>query len=136
MEQKSDACVWVLDPWSLNDKVARRGNRIIFPDERVVQGYASPSVTSPRPPIALAAPLKSRRIAAQKGVFTLHGTSMKGIEMYTRLRDSALLRIDVASSAIDRIHRSLTRAGITETTVFPELSGLTRELQYYWRDEY
>jgi len=130
-----DACVWVLDPWSLNLKVAKKGDRILYPTEKPVRGYLSEATEPPASPIALLATLKSRRIAAQKGVFTLHGAHARGLETYTALRPH-LARIDIPWNAIDRIRRSLVRAGITETTVFPELPGLSRELLYYWRDEY
>lgn len=107
----------------------------MFPDSRGVIDYATEGKRPPPRPIAIAAPLKSRRIVVQKGVFTLHGNLKRGIDQYKELR-GALARIDIAASRIDSIRRSLLAAGITETTVFPELSGLARELHYYWRDEY
>jgi hypothetical protein len=130
-----DACVWLLDPWQLNEKIARKGDRILFPTDRAARAYMSERVETPPPPIAIVAPLKSRRIAAQKGVFTLHGSAERGLDSYMRLR-KGLVRIDIAWNSIDRLRRSLVRAGVTETTVFPELTGLCQELRYYWRDEY
>jgi hypothetical protein len=132
---ENNAAVWVLDPWALNSKVARKGEHIFHPGERRIQNYLTEPfsrVALPRSPIALEAPLNSNRITAQKGAFTLHGNTRKALERYAILKPR-LLKIEIARQKISLIREQLLVVGITETTVFPELTGLCRELLDYWK---
>jgi len=130
---KSNAAVWVLDPWSLNHRVARKAF-LYSANDRGVQGYLREPFSNrklPRFPIALEAAFNSPRIAAQRGCFTLHGVARKALDKYADLR-SRLLKIEIARTRISEIREQLRVIGITETSVFPELSGLCYELRDYW----
>lgn len=132
---KRNPAVWVLDPWALNKNVAKKRDTILSPSERRAQSYLSEPFSYrplPRPPIALEPPLKSVRIAAQKGVFTLHGSTTKPLDSYAALRPH-LAKIVISSGNVGELKEELSVAGITETTVFPELAALCKELASFWR---
>jgi hypothetical protein len=132
---KNNAAVWVLDPWALNNKIARKGDNVFLPGEKRIRNYLTEPfsrVAIPRCPIALDAPLNSKRITAQKGVFTLHGNARKALDRYAGLKPR-LLKIEIAKQRISLIREQLLVVGISETTVFPELTGLCRELLDYWK---
>jgi hypothetical protein len=131
----TNSTVWILNPWALNRRVARKGDQILTPAERGVARYlpkANSGDTLPRAPIAIEPPLKSNRITAQKGVFTLHGRSPKALNTYPTLK-SYLTKVDIDQSRTVLIKEQMLVAGVTETTVFPELTALCRELVEYWR---
>jgi hypothetical protein len=135
---ENNPAVWVLDPFALNRKIARKRSQIFLPTDKIVQGYLGdpfsekPPRPLPRGPIALNAPFHSRRIAAQRGVFTLHGQSRKALERYTVLKPH-LIKIEIMRNKISIIREQILVAGITETTVFPELPSLCQELLDYWK---
>jgi FRG domain len=132
-----NAVVWVLDPWALNKKIARKGEKILIPGAKQIQGYLPEPLSYksiPRNPIALEPSLNSSRITAQRGAFTLHGSMHKALDKYAELKPH-LRKIEIANRRIPIIKEQLFIAGITETSVFPELAGLCRELLDYWKYE-
>jgi hypothetical protein len=130
----SDPCVWVLNPFELNRKCQERAEIFLFSDP-IVQLYL-PEIWSdykpPENPIAIQPVYKSKRIAVQKGVFTIHGSNMTPLDDWKELEDG-LVKITINYREIDWIKDELLVAGITESSLFPELSGLARELKDYWR---
>ena len=132
--EREDAAVWMLDPWAINVRIANIGKRIFGGEDPELQPYL-PSVYGsklPDPPVALQAPYASRRIAAQKSCFTLHGSDRTPLNKYPQLA-SRLYQIVIAKGAIRRIQRALELSGVTQSTVFPDLSNLAAELLRYWR---
>jgi FRG domain len=130
-----NAAVWVLDPWQLNRRVARKAEQVFVPGETTIRGYLPEPLSArslPRYPIAIEPSLNSIRITAQKGAFTLHGSTIRAIDNYAAMK-SHLRKILVKGTAVPIIREQLYMAGITETTVFPELSALCRELLDYWK---
>ena len=75
---------------------------------------------------------KSKRIAVQKGTFTIHGGKKIPLEEMEELQE-CLAKITINYREIDLIKAELQVAGITESSLFPELGGLSRELKEYWR---
>ena len=134
---KKAPAVWMLDPWALNTKLANQKGNIMVPTDREVQRYL-PSLnkaTSPMPrlPIAIMPPLNSRRLTSQKGAFTLHGSIKKALEDYAKIRDN-LIKIEINRNKIALMKDQLALAGITETTIYPELPGLCREIIELWKE--
>jgi len=130
-----DPCVWVLDPWKLNRKLARKIDEIFMPGETRIRGYLPEPLASrslPRYPIAIEPTLSSSRITAQKGAFTLHGATLKPIDRYSVMKRH-LRKIQISTKAVPDMKEQLYMAGITESSVFPELTGLCRELLDYWK---
>jgi|HubBroStandDraft_6_1064221.scaffolds.fasta_scaffold16469_4 hypothetical protein len=137
-----DAAVWVLDPWWLNKQTLRE--QCIVPAD--VESYAdkadrylSPLYEKVRPlkklPAAIDPPHIARRLAAQRSHFTIHGTDPDGLLTVSRLKRSRLAKIIVDKDAIPTIRRDLATMGIVDTTVFPDLDGLGRELSRHFNPE-
>jgi FRG domain len=151
---KRDVAVWVLDPSWLQEEVVRRGNFLprsrdsesrrrrdfilkYMPDpddertkwilEYLPAGYSTS--TLPMYPAPLRPPQIHRRIAAQLSAFTIHGRVHKGLEVLAlQVRRPRLLKIRIPRRFVASIRADLETCGIVETTVFPELEGLGREL--------
>jgi hypothetical protein len=88
---------------------------------------------SVKDPIAIFPPHIDPRIIAQRSVFTIHGTERNGFwELIKRFPDDAQfakILITGDKDEIKEIKKNLKMSGITETTLFPDLEGLSREIQ-------
>lgn len=132
-----DAAVWVLDAAWLN-WVSIHTKLILLKDSREVKSYLPfPFRKKQRPklPISIDPPHVDRRLAAQRSHFTLHGIDRLGLEAARarrKSRPSRLRKVVVDGSKSDEILKQLAACGISETTVFPDLEGLGREVQYNW----
>jgi hypothetical protein len=74
----------------------------------------------------------SERIAAQKGLFTVHGKArgaLKTLSTLTVDNGPGLHMIRIPADSVFDIQRQLAIAGVTETSVFHELDGLCREIK-------
>ncbi len=83
-------------------------------------------------PIAIFPPHIDVRIVAQKSVFTIHGKLKDGFEkLMKKYRDAQIARILITSEKeeIKQIKDDLTLSGITETTLFPDLEGLSENFK-------
>lgn len=132
----SDAAVWMLDPWWLNRQVARI-NSVLLTDWREAAGYL-PALYGGRMrkrlPVAISPPHIARRLSVQLSRFTIHGTLEEGLLKVGERSGSRLVQIIIRKSAIERMRSDLWTCGITDTTVFPDLEGLSREIIRYWTD--
>ncbi|MFL5764205.1 MAG: FRG domain-containing protein [Bacteroidia bacterium] len=130
-----DACVWVLNPFTLNHEVAKIDDAILTHEYYDLSNYLGKVWSKDKMslyPIAIQPSINSRRIAAQKGCFTLHGDKRVPLEKIESLK-SSLVKIEIDKQKIENIREELIMAGITESLIFPELSGLSRELMDYWK---
>jgi len=129
--ENATPAVWVMDPWSLNE-ASGFGSCLL--DTGQVDKYLPPSGVKgiPKGPAALQPPLRSMRLVAQKSTFTIHGTANVPIDEIPSLGER-LVRIKVGPKLAPVIKDELFRMGVSETSVFPELSSLTKDLLDYWR---
>jgi hypothetical protein len=131
-----DGCVWILDPWAIARSVGL--GDMIFDHLNPRLSMHLPTVWSNDPlpdhPLTVQPSFNSRRITAQRGMFTIHGANRQPIEASSLLTGN-LYKIIVRRSAKDRLREQLSTAGISEATVFPDLSGLCRELWNTWQPE-
>jgi len=147
---RNDAAVWVLDPFWLNGAVVkltsyppREVRRLakLLPeaddprDSKLLSTYLTELVFPqqrfrlPELPLAIQPPHIDRRIAAQLSSFTIHGRDPLGLERVAgSLQKARLAKITIPRGAVKRMAAQLLDAGITEATVFPDLSGLSLEL--------
>jgi hypothetical protein len=86
------------------------------------------SISNDRP-IAILPPRNSARIAAQDGVFTLHGAGSKPLEhYYGSARGERLARIQIDPAASASMWRDLLLCGIDKFAVFPEMPALAESI--------
>lgn len=81
-------------------------------------------------PVALYGTSIHPRITAQKGCFTIHGIREEPLSELVGAR--ILRQYEVASDALDQIRSDLRMAGITQSTVFPDLDGLAMDLRAWF----
>lgn len=137
---EADGLVWVLDPRALNGLSERCGEYVpIYTDDLVKpllnSLWQEATDDMPVTPLAIDPPHNSRRLAAQRGKFTVHGTSRNGIESYTQL-GAGLVGLRVPATVKNRLRRQLMIAGITEAVLFPGLDGLGREIRESYATEW
>jgi hypothetical protein len=128
----ADAAVWAMNPWWLNHQTFGEYVLIRADDPRA-SGYAPlrpGQELQGKLPLAITPIQANRRIAAQRGVFTIHGTERAALDRLAGRTEErpCLQRIVIPSAHIATIRRELAISGISESLVFPELSGLCREI--------
>jgi FRG domain len=125
-----NAAVWMLDPWWLNQQVLGRST-VVLADWEEARAYLPPTfggTVRRRLPIAIDPSHVALRISVQRSRFTIHGTDAHGLEVVARRARSRLICIEIAKGSIEKIRKDLVTCGITDSTVFPDLEGLAREL--------
>ena len=130
--------VWALNPWTLNAYHKQSGP--VGTDWEGVAAYLPPAYSgskTPQYPIALDPTLSAQRMLVQHSHFTLHGHDTRSLdEMSAELgleRNLVKLVINADEDDIDYLRQALTWLGVTETSVFPDLEGLARELRAEYR---
>ncbi len=130
----TDAAVWVMSPWWLNRESF--GEYGLFPaDDPRAREHAplrEGQKLEGRLPLAIAPIRASQRIAAQRGMFTIHGTERDALDRLAGRSGKerpCLRKITIPGADASPIRRELAIAGISESLVFPELSGLCDEIK-------
>ncbi len=135
------AAVWVLDPVWLHGLVNRRAKLLPDPEDpentrakALLNRYLSSRLYAPARwpllPIPLKPPHISPRIAAQQSCFTLHGGDPNGFQLACkRSTRPHLARIRILRGAISQILEDLDDIGIVESSLFPDLDGLGRDIR-------
>jgi len=136
---KSDAAVWVLDPWWLNQQSIGRDS-VVNSDWPEAKPYLPTLFTDEklrkRFPIAIDPPHIDRRLAVQRSRFTIHGREEEGLHTLGRRPRSRLIRIVIKKSAVNDMRLDLATCGITDAVLFPDLEGLSRELERFDQAEW
>ncbi len=134
----STPCVWLLNPHSLN-KFSTDKDFIYFTDDttmdeedKIVNFYlydTNPEL--PRYPIALSPANINERMTSQRACFTIHGSVKDGFSSVFKLfQDFELVQLRIQTKKAERIKSQLILGGITESTLFPDLEGIVRDLKY------
>ncbi len=136
--RRRDAAVWVLDPVWLNRETLKDSyvsGVMLWDWKEAAPWFPTPFEENLHVelPVAIDPPHVARRVAVQRSRFTIHGTNPNGVQVVAReAKKSRLVKIVVRKAAIDSVIRDLTTGGIVETTVYPDLEGLARELELEW----
>jgi hypothetical protein len=125
----SSAVMWMLAPGKLNE--LSLGYFIPFlSDERVkplvTEAFSGRSHPDHQYSMAVLAPRTDRRMAAQLGNYTIHGTR-EPLEMHAASA-RFLARIVIPSRSYDRLRSDLSVSGVRLTSLFPDLASLAREV--------
>ena len=140
LDNRSSPCIWILEPFQLNE-IAIGQRNVFFTDELImddndkhVNKYLYDNKELPPLPIAITPSHIDNRIKSQKSAFTIHGSLKNGFEQsyLSNEKDFKLCKIIVKPSQVYSIKAELDYAGISESTLFPDLEGLTRQLKYYY----
>lgn len=136
-DAESDVAIWALRPsmWNrgaLSDMSFNGG--VLSIDSPEILGYSpSDDLKMMRTwPVAMWGVHNSPRIVAQRGVFTIFGKSddaMESICCDKRFQDGVLRKIVIKAEDVQKMLRTLTNAGMTDSTVYPDLGGLAMELK-------
>jgi hypothetical protein len=141
-----DAAVWALDPYELNKRAINK-EEVIPPaasglktDKRRVQQWLPErfkrGVVLPDKPLAVLPTHTARRISTQRSCFTIHGRDAGGLDrLALRKTGPILVKTVIPSFKVVDIRRELELAGIDESTIFPDLDGLSRSLSIKWRPD-
>ena len=147
-EDKSDAAVWVLEPWLLNRSVVKAAE-VIPPglEEGLFEAdskrykdwlpdrYEISTNLREELPVAVYPTHSSRRISSQRSCFTIHGSRPDGFDHLPKEVLVGLTKITIPGEIVRKVEDDLSIAGIDELTIFPDLDGLGRSLAMTLRDE-
>lgn len=134
---QGDAAVWVLDPMLWNKRAVDLKS---FPGN--VLTTDDPNATAYKPvgeintmkafPIAIYGAHNSQRIVAQRGVFVCFGKDTRPMEALSgneTFPKDCLLRLLVKKGRLPHMYDALRKNGITDSVLFPDLDGLSREIR-------
>jgi FRG domain-containing protein len=143
-------CVWMLNPSWLNyvndvtinnEETGEGKSLVLYTDNEAVKDFDADKIIREHYlnehelaelPVAVFPPHIDPRIVAQKSVFTIHGRLKNGFDDLCKKYPQAQickLRISRDKQRIKEMITELNRSGITETTIFPDLGGLSREIR-------
>ncbi len=140
MKEPRDAAVWMLDPSWLNEKTLEDSylSGVALPEWKETDPwFPQPfeEMLHPASPLAIDPPHVARRLTAQRSHFTIHGTDRDALDTLAGQPNSRLVKIVVQADDVIDILDDLATCGISETTVFPDLEGLSQELMHEWGGE-
>lgn len=131
-----DVVVWELVPDSWNTKSLEDISitTVIDPDDSLMGGYDNKSNIARirKQSVAVYGNYNSVRIVAQKGAFVLFGKEIIAMEdVYDRdtYPPDCLKKIIIPTTHIGTMMSSLSRIGITDSVIFPDLEGLAKEIK-------
>lgn len=126
-----DAAIWGLELTKLNKRCGiTTGLSSLFAKDdptRAIARFPFEGTTCPDAVIAVAAPESSRRIAAQQGLFTLHGTATPIQKMAHH--EEFLVQITIPAAAKEGIKKDLGFLGISRKHLFPDLDALCADIR-------
>lgn len=133
-----DAAVWILNPVAWNRSILshnRFNGGILSPVDTVVKNIAprSPTDDMIAEPLAIYGAHNSQRIIAQKGAFTIFSKGIDPIESVYDKKDfpaDSLLKLIIPKDVVMELYSSLMALGITDSVVYPDLTGLAKELRF------
>jgi hypothetical protein len=132
------AAVWMFDPWWFNERMGH-GDDLFFTWEKKGMSYLPPLYSGkniPKEPLAILAPYNSPRITAQRGLFTVHGSDKRPLERIVggNAPGNRLVQFLIPKNRMAAIRRQLRTAGVTPTSIYPDLAGLCSEAKRDWLD--
>ena len=135
---EKDAAVWIIDPVELNKRTfPTRSNA-----DRILGAYATelaglrPAARTDaidiRTPCAIFGIHNTPRIVAQRGSFILYGNDTSSMEKQEVLKltdDKVLRKIRITAASKRTVFSQLFNMGISDSVVYPDLDGLSREIR-------
>jgi hypothetical protein len=135
----SSPCVWLLNPYRLNE-ISWDGVRDLIAPEHLPQGdydysdylidYSKNAGFDWDEPVAIYPLRKNMRLHSQRGYFTIHGEDTRPLD---EIVPEAVARVKLIKSAWLDARRFLDDYGINEYVLFPDLDGLARHLHQKYK---
>lgn len=134
---KNDAVLWMLDPVKWNrcalSDISFKGG-ILDASKEQVKSYSPHAGLEERKnlPVMIYGTHNSPRIVAQRGMFALFGKSVASMEDSYEEHDfehGSLHKLIIDKKVRDEIASSLFRKGISDSTIYPDIHGLSLELK-------
>jgi hypothetical protein len=126
-----DAIVYILNPWEMN--MEHLGEKsIINPDNPILNDYIMDKDRNiiGKEPIAIRPSRNSKRLVAQRVFFTLHGMWEEPLDSYRHTIDCLIIDKEFKLS----IMKELYQAGITSSSMFPELDQISQEIVFTYTE--
>jgi hypothetical protein len=137
------ACVWMLDAYRLNLLSFYPGDDsfgVALPDWEGAEDYLPEIFCGEKLlreyPLAIDPPHVFRRLSSQRSHFTVFGTHPDGLDALGKKNDYLLEKITIPADSVPTIKSELDLSGISETTIFPDLEALSRELGAVWKSRF
>lgn len=140
-EYKHDVSVWVLDPVSWNRESLKDfsySGGILSVQDNFVDSYKprTPFINIREKPVAIFGTHNSPRIVSQRGVFTVFGKKICPMEttyIEENFPQDSLIKLNFPKDKIGSLLNSLTSLGITDSVVYPDLEGLSKEIMRFYK---
>jgi hypothetical protein len=131
------AAVWVLKPAEWNERAVDLdsfGGKVLSTLDPLLRTHKpEPDCGNLRPPpLAIFGAHNSRRIVAQRWVFTVFGRSTKPAETFyteSSFPDGLLHKLALPKASLPSLAHSLGQHGVVDSVAFPELEGFAREIK-------
>jgi hypothetical protein len=140
--RRKNAAVWMLDPSWLNHELMNANDENNYVEGILLPYWNEADPWFPEPfeqalhvsyPVAIDPPHVARRVSVQRSRFTVHGKSKRGLESFVvKTSKPRLVKFVVPKRVGKQILNDLSTCGITETSVYPDLEGLSKELETKW----
>jgi hypothetical protein len=143
-DSDSDACVWMINPGWVNEKQGW-GSAVVRMADENAKGLLNPYLTGTKaegngvssPLLAQMPSYDNARIRAQRGAFIAFGEEPRALERLI-VEDAESERkeghhvygrpVVIPRESLQNIRKELDRAGVSEGIIYPDLSGLCKEL--------
>ena len=130
--------VWVLNPFWLNTvstkeyMVYTTDTRKPEIDSKITDPYIADFKKIPNLPLAILPAHINERIVVQRSCFTVHGSDRDGFSTVfgNNVGDAQVLQLRISNDVVEPLKDAVIAMGIRESTIFPDLEGLSRELKY------
>ena len=126
------AAVFVIDPLQINNQTVMTNTPAqiidIAANADEWDAFLAPNFKKRNTlPICITAPHMTKRIRAQNGVFTLHGSYIRALDAYDALKPF-IKKIFVPYTATRNILESLALMGINESFIYPSLDSVAKDI--------
>lgn len=143
-KSSSAPCVWVLDPFGLNNLSADK--KVVFfsdpsgqteEDREAIDRYKFDVEALPRFPLAISPPYIDNRLQIQMGCFTIHGRVKNGLYNMSKEGDEyILIKLKIRRKSVPKLRKQLLTCGISKSYLFPGLESLSEEITTYTLDKF
>lgn len=123
--------IWILNPYKLNKLTKNIGEVVINPDLDLYNNYYEThmerkDIIRYKYPIAIYPLRENQRLFNQKGLFTIHGTSLEPIETQT---SKCLHRLKIPMDSLHDAKKFLELSGVNSYSIYNDLDSLARHLK-------